>query len=231
MNSISGRKVVSEAEWRQARVDLLAREKALNKLRDEIAAERRKLPWHQVKEDYVFSGPDGQLCLSELFGTKSQLIVYHFMYAPGWQEGCKHCSFWADQYDAINRHIGARDVSLAVVSRAAWKDFQAFKQRMNWQFTWLSSAENTFNIDYHVSFPDQETGYYNYAETKVGEELPGLSVFYKDDSGDIFHTYSTYARGLDPLNATYQMLDLVPKGRDEADLPYGMAWLKHHDDY
>jgi predicted dithiol-disulfide oxidoreductase (DUF899 family) len=231
MNNMSDKKIVSEAEWNQARQDLLDREKALNKWRDEIAVERRSLPWHQVKEDYLFSGPEGQLRLSELFGSKSQLIVYHFMYGPDWQEGCKSCSFWADQYDGINRHIGARDVSLAVVSRAPWQDFQAFKQRMKWGFTWLSSAGNTFNTDYHISFPDQKTGYYNYTETRVREELPGLSVFFKDDKGDIFHTYSTYARGLDPLNATYQMLDLVPKGRDEADLAYGMAWLKHHDDY
>jgi len=231
MSTISDKTIVSEAQWNQARKDLLEREKALNKLRDEIAAERRNLPWHQVKEDYLFSGPEGSLRLSELFGSNSQLIVYHFMYGPDWQEGCKSCSFWADQYDGISRHIAARDVSLAVVSRAPWQNFQAFKQRMNWGFTWLSSAGNTFNSDYHISFPNQQTGYYNYTQTTVMEELPGLSVFFKDDKGKLFHTYSTYARGLDPLNATYQMLDLVPKGRDETDLAYGMAWVKHHDDY
>ena len=223
--------VVSEEDWNLARKDLLKKEKELSLLRDEITAARRRLPWHAVKEDYLFAGPAGQCHLSELFGDNSQLIVYHFMFGPTWEEGCKSCSFWAEQYDSINLHIGQRDVSLAVISRAPWVVFEPFKQRMNWHFSWLSSAGNSFNSDYHVSFPDQEKGYYNYRETSVGEELPGLSVFFKDDKGAMFHTYSTYARGLDPLNATYQMLDLVPKGRDEAELAYGMAWLNHHDKY
>jgi predicted dithiol-disulfide oxidoreductase (DUF899 family) len=224
-------KVVSDTEWVAARQALLVREKELAHLREEIAQARRDLPWRAVEEDYLFSGPDGDKRLSDLFGDKSQLITYHFMYGPQWEEGCKHCSFWADQYDTINLHIGARNVSLAVISRAPWEVFQGFKERMGWSFNWLSSAGNSFNSDYQVSFPDQETGNYNYRETKVMEEHPGLSVFTKTENGDIFHTYSTFARGLDPLNATYQMLDLVPLGRDEAELSYGMEWLRHHDRY
>ena len=223
--------VVSESDWISARQSLLAKEKELAKLRDEVSSARRALPWQRVKQDYLFTGPDGETRLSELFEDNSQLITYHFMYGPDWEEGCKSCSFWADQYDAINKHIGARDVALAVISRAPWQVFEPFKQRMGWQFKWLSSSTNSFNSDYFVSYPTEKTGIYNYRETSVMEEMPGLSVFYKDDNGDLFHTYSTYARGLDPLNATYQMLDLVPRGRDESDLPYGMAWVNHHDKY
>lgn len=223
--------IVSEEDWLTARQALLVREKELASLRDDIAQARRDLPWRVVKEDYLFAGPDGDKRLSELFAGKSQLITYHFMYGPDWDEGCKSCSFWADQYDAINLHIGARDVSLAVISRAPWRVFQDFKARMGWSFNWLSSAGNSFNSDYQVSFPDQKTGIYNYRETSVMEEQPGLSVFLKAENGDIFHTYSTYARGLDPLNATYQMLDLVPRGRDEAGLNYGMEWVQLHDQY
>jgi len=148
-----------------------------------------------------------------------------------WQEGCKSCSFWADRYDAINKHIGARDVAIVCVSRAPLEVFEPFKRRMGWRFRWVSSAHSTFNMDYHVSFPGQTTGTYNYRETNVMEELPGLSVFYKSEDSRIYHTYSAYSRGLDALNATYQMLDLVPKGRDEQDLPFPMAWVKLHDQY
>ncbi|MFP6807438.1 MAG: DUF899 domain-containing protein [Pseudomonadales bacterium] len=231
MSNIENNAIVSEPEWNKARVELLVKEKKLARLREEIAADRRALPWQAVKEDYVFNGPAGEKQLSELFGSKSQLIVVHFMYGPEWQEGCKSCSFFADQHDAVNMHLGARDVSLVVISRAQWPEFQNFKARMQWDFEWLSSSGNTFNADYHVSFPGQESGYYNYKEGGVAEELPGVSIFYKDDTGAMFHTYSTYARGLDTLMSTYQMLDLVPKGRDEADLPFTMSWLKHHDSY
>ena len=224
-------KIVSEKEWLAARRKLLAKEKEFSKIRDELTSARQALPWQKVKEDYAFESSEGKFALSELFAGKSQLIIYHFMFAPGWQEGCKLCSFWADQYDTINQHIGQRDVSLAVISRAPWQDFQLFKETMGWQFHWLSSAANSFNHDFHVSFPDQKTGVYNYREGNVMEELPGLSVFFKDERGDVFHTYSCYARGLDPLNATYQMLDLVPKGRDEGDLPFPMAWVNHHHKY
>lgn len=224
-------KVVSHDEWTEARTVLLEKEKHLNRLRDELAADRRRLPWTKVAEKYVFDDEHGRTTLSELFQGKSQLIVYHYMYGKGWQEGCKSCSFWADQYDTINQHIGERDLALFVISRAPWQDFSDFKNRMGWQFSWLSSADNSFNEDYHVSFDSPGAGYYNYHTTGVGEEMPGLSVFYKDDSGEIFHTYSCYSRGLDPLNATYQMLDLVPKGRDEQDLPFAMAWVQFHDAY
>lgn len=223
--------VVNEATWLVARLALLEKEKALTRLRDEVTAARQAMPWTPVTERYVFADELGEADLDELFAGKSQLVIYHYMYGPGWQEGCKHCSFWADQYDAINKHIGARDVGLAVVSRAPWQDFQAFKNRMGWRFRWLSSSNTTFNEDFHVSFPNQSRGTYNFSETSVMEEMPGLSVFAKDANGNIFHTYSLYARGLDPLNATYQLLDLVPRGRDEDSLPYPMSWVKLHDQY
>ena len=223
--------VVSHDERTEARTALLEKEKQLNRLRDELAAERRNLPWTKVTEKYVFEDEQGHTTLGELFQGKSQLIVYHFMYGKGWQEGCKSCSFWADQYDTINQHIGERDLALCVISRAPWQDFSDFKNRMEWQFNWLSSADNSFNEDYHGSFNSPGEAYYNYHTTGVGEEMPGLSVFYKDDEGEIFHTYSCYSRGLDPLNATYQMLDLVPKGRDEQDLPFAMAWVQFHNSY
>ena len=221
----------NEEEWITARQELLAKEKEFSKLRDELTAARQALPWRRIEKEYEFESDQGKFTLNDLFAGKSQLITYHFMYGPGWQEGCQRCSFWADQYDTINLHIGQRDVSLTVISRAPWREFQQFKERMGWQVQCLSSFEKTFNSDFNVSFQDQETGFYNYRETRVGEELPGLSVFYRDDSGDIFHTYSCYARGLDPLNATYQMLDLVPHGRNEGDLPFPMAWVKLHDKY
>ncbi len=224
-------KIVNDEEWTEARVALLEKEKELSRLRDEVAAQRRAMPWTEVTENYEFEGPEGKFTLEQLFGNKSQLITYHYMYGPGWEEGCKSCSFWADQYDTINLHIGERDVAMAVISRAPWQDFAEFKKRMGWEFTWLSSAANSFNTDFHVSFDQPGEGYYNYTTTGVGPEMPGLSVFYKDGDGKIYHTYSCYSRGLDPLNATYQMLDLVPKGRDEGDLPFPMAWVKLHDAY
>ena len=222
---------LSDDEWLIARQKLLIKEKEFSKYRDELTAARQALPWRKLSEQYTFDSNQGEFKLAELFAGKSQLITYHFMYAPGWQEGCKHCSFWADQYDSISSHIAQRDVSLVVISRAPWQDFQRFRDRMGWKFHWLSSSRNTFNADFKVSFPDQPQGFYNYRESDVSEELPGLSVFYKDDKEEIFHTYSCYSRGLDPLNATYQMLDLVPKGRDEAVLDYPMAWVNHHDNY
>ena len=224
-------KVVDQTTWIAARQALLEKEKQLTALRDEVTRARQALPWQAVTKEYVFEAPSGPLSLADLFEGKRQLITYHFMYGPDWQAGCKHCSFWADQYDAINRHIGARDVAIACVSRAPLAVFTPFKERMGWHFPWVSSADTTFNMDYNVSFPGQSTGFYNFRETQVMEEQPGLSVFYKDDDGSIYHTYSVYSRGLDPLNATYQMLDLVPLGRDEADLDYPMAWVRLHDEY
>ena len=223
--------VADRQTWLAAREALLTKEKELTRLRDEVTRARRAMPWQAVTTEYVFDTPDGRATLADLFEDKSQLITYHFMYGPDWQEGCKSCSFWADQYDAINQHIGARDVAIVCVSRAPLEVFTPFKQRMGWRFRWVSAAENTFNVDYHVSFPGQQTGTYNYRETSVAEELPGLSVFYKADDGSLYHTYSAYSRGLDALNATYQMLDLVPKGRDEEKLDYPMAWVQLHDQY
>ena len=222
---------VTKQEWLSARKALLAKEKHLTQLREEVAQARRQLPWEPVDEGYVFEGQGGEVSLADLFNNKSQLVVYHFMYGPAWEEGCKSCSFWADQYDTINMHIGARDVALAVISRAPWQAFQSFKERMGWRFTWVSSANNNFNMDYHVSHPDGGESEYNYQQTRVMEEMPGLSVFAKGDDGCVYHTYSCYARGLDQLNATYQVLDLVPKGRDEDSLPFTMDWVKHHDRY
>jgi len=187
-------------------------------------------------DTHMFEGPDGEVALADLFDGRSQLIVQHFMYGPEWQEGCPSCSFWADNYDPIIVHLHQRDVSMAAVSRAPIAQLQGYRERMGWSFLWVSSLDNDFNFDYHVSFTpeEQESGesYYNYGTARFpSEEAPGFSVFYKDPDGRIFHTYSVYSRGLDPLNSAYQYLDLVPKGRDEQDLPYGMAWLRRHDQY
>lgn len=228
-----GLKTGTAEQWREARLQLLEREKALTALRDEVAAARRDLPWVAVTAQYTFEGPGGRCTLADLFAGKSQLILYHFMYGAGWEEGCKSCSFWADQYDAIGHHIGARDVAMAVVSHAPLADFAGFKKRMGWRFPWLSSAGTRFNQDFHVSFDEAGSLVeYNFRETRAhAEEMPGLSVFARDETGQIFHTYSCYSRGLDPLNATYQMLDLVPKGRDEGGLESPMAWVQLHDSY
>lgn len=229
-------KIASREEWIEARKELLAREKELTRLRDELSEQRRELPWLEVEKDYVFRGLDGPIALTDLFAGRSQLIVQHFMYGPEWQEGCPSCSFWADNYDPIIVHLHQRDVSMVAISRAPIAQLQAYRERMGWNFRWVSSLDNDFNFDYHVSFTpeEQESGesYYNYGTARFpSEEAPGFSVFYKDPDGRIFHTYSVYSRGLDPLNSAYQYLDLVPKGRDEQDLPYGMAWLRRHDQY
>lgn len=229
-------KIASREEWIEARKELLAREKELTRLRDELSEQRRALPWLEVEKDYVFRGSDGAVALRDLFDGRSQLIVQHFMYGPEWQEGCPSCSFWADNYDPIIVHLHQRDVSMVAISRAPIAQLQAYRERMGWNFRWVSSLDNDFNFDYHVSFTpeEQESGesYYNYGTARFpSEEAPGFSVFYKDPDGRIFHTYSVYSRGLDPLNSAYQYLDLVPKGRDEQDLPYGMAWLRRHDQY
>ena len=227
---------VSQQQWLTARKVLLEQEKALTRLRDEVAEQRRALPCTEVLIDYSFTGPAGDKTLAELFQGRSQLLIYHFMYGPDWQAGCKSCSYLADHFDAMLPHLQARDVSMAVISRAPIDTLSAFKQRMGWQFDWLSSVDNTFNRDFHVSFTEREQRdnriYYNYNETNYfSSEAPGLSVFYRDDDGTIYHTYSCYARGLDMLIGTYNFLDLVPKGRDEGDLPFGMAWVNYHDSY
>ena len=230
------RKVVSQDEWLAARKQHLKKEKEFTRLRDELSAERRELPWVKVEKNYVFETPKGKETLGDLFAGRSQLIVYHFMFGPNWEEGCKSCSFLSDHSDGGNVHLAHRDVTFVVVSRAPLLKLEAFKKRMGWRFKWVSSYANDFNFDYHVSFTKDEMAkgnvYYNYEMNKFStEEAPGVSVFYKNDSGDIFHTYSAYARGLDLLVGTYNYLDLVPKGRDEAELPWAMAWVRHHDKY
>jgi predicted dithiol-disulfide oxidoreductase (DUF899 family) len=229
-------KVVSEAEWLVARRDLLAREKELTRLRDEVSRHRRELPWVKIEKEYIFDGSNGKETLADLFDGSSQLIVYHFMFGPDWEEGCKSCSYLADHFDGASWHLPHRDVTFVVISRAPLSKIEAFKKRMGWRFKWVSSCGNDFNFDYHVSATkeEQEKGkmYYNYTMQEIDtEEWPGLSVFYKDESGDVFHTYSTYARGLDILVGAYNFLDLVPKGRNEDNLDFTMEWVRHHDRY
>ena len=229
-------KVVSAAEQLEVRKAFLAKEKELTRLRDQLSQECRQLPWVKVDKEYLFDGPDGQETLADLFAARGQLIVYHFMYHPSWKEGCPSCSFWADNFNGIIVHLNHRDVSMVAISKAPLKQLEAYKKRMSWDFKWLSSYDDDFNRDYNVSFTAVELAkgeaYYNY---KMGafpsEEAPGVSVFYKDEHSDIFHTYSTYARGLDMLNGAYHYLDIVPKGRDEEGLPWTMAWLRRHDSY
>jgi predicted dithiol-disulfide oxidoreductase (DUF899 family) len=229
-------RVVSPAEWLAARKELLAKEKLFSQQRDALSAERRQLPWVRVETPYVFDGPDGQETLADLFAGRSQLVIYHFMLGPGWEQGCPSCSLIADHMDGSTVHLAQRDVTLAVVSRAPWPQIEAFQKRMGWRFKWVSSAGSDFNHDYHVSFTPEErasgTVVYNFAPSGFsGDEAPGLSVFHRDPAGTVFHTYSTYARGLDILIGAYNYLDLVPKGRDEAGLRNSMAWVRHHDRY
>ncbi len=229
-------RIVSRDEWLAARQQHLRKEKDVTRLRDELSRQRRELPWVKVEKPYVFDGPDGQETLADLFAGRSQLIVVHFMFGPGWEEGCRSCSFRADHLDGALVHLAHRDVTLVVVSRAPLPQIDAFKRRMGWRFEWVSSYRTDFNFDFHVSFTKDDMAqgkvYYNYEMRAFGtDEAPGTSVFYKDGSGDIFHTYSCYARGDDTLIGTYHYLDLVPKGRDEDDLAFTMAWVRHHDRY
>ncbi len=230
------RNVVSPEKWIEARLAHLEREKELTRQRDRLAAERRELPWTRVDGSYVFVGPDGRETLRDLFAGREQLIVYHFMLGPGWDEGCKSCSFWADNYQGAVVHLAARDVTLVSVSRAPLDEIEAFRGRMGWDFRWVSASECAFNFDLGVSFREQDLAGdgapYNFGTQRFGgEEAPGLSVFAAGDDGHVYHTYSTYSRGLDPLNGTYQLLDLVPRGRDEDALDYPMSWVRHHDRY
>ena len=229
-------RVVSHEEWLVARKAHLAKEKELTRLRDELSTERRALPWERVEKAYVFEGPHGQHSLAALFGDKHQLIVYHFMFGPHWDEGCPSCSFWADNFNGIGVHLHHRDTALVAISRAPVEQLEAYRQRMGWTFPWYSSLHSDFNFDYQVSFspdPAKQGEYiYNYRKGEFGgEESPGISVFYRDEAGAIYHTYSTYARGLDMLNGAYHFLDLTPQGRDEAGLPWPMAWVRRHDQY
>src|SRR5690606_8559217 len=227
--------VVSREDWLVARKQLLSREKEWTRLRDELSAARRALPWVRVEKDYVFDTPDGPATLADLFDGRSQLMVYHFMFGPGWEQGCPSCSFLSDHIDGANWHLPQRDVTLLAVSRAPLGQIEAFKERMGWRFKWVSSYRSDFNYDFHVSFTEGQLAQgkvdYNYDLDEGYDELPGLSVFYKDEAGAVFHTYSTYARGLDLLVGAYNYLDLAPKGRDEAALPWTMAWVRHHDSY
>ena len=228
-------KVVSPAEWVAARKELLKKEKEFTRLRDELSRARRELPWEKVEKKYMFEGAKGKEALADLFEGRSQLMVYHFMMGPGWKEGCPSCSFIADHFDGMRVHLNARDITLVAVSRAPLAEIEAFKKRMGWGFKWVSSNGTDFNFDYQVSAqpgsPKEEKVLYNY-EMQVfpSEERPGLSVFYKD-AGEVFHTYSTYGRGLDILLGAYNFIDMTPKGRNEEGLKNTMAWVRHHDKY
>jgi len=235
-NEIRGHKIVSREEWTDARKKLLKKEKEETKMRDELSAERRKLPWVKIEKDYVFSGPKSDVSLSELFNGRSQLLVYHFMFGPDWKEGCPSCSFLCDHIDAAVPHLAARDVQVVMISRAPLPKIEAFKKRMGWHFDWVSSNANDFNHDFNVSFTPQEMAkgkvYYNYTLQEFpSAEAPGISVFYKNADGEIFHAYSTFGRGLDSVVGTYVLLDMVPKGRDEDHLAFSMEWVRHHDRY
>jgi predicted dithiol-disulfide oxidoreductase (DUF899 family) len=229
--------VVAHEKWIAARKELLQKEKEVTRLRDELTRLRQDLPWEKVGKEYVFDGPGGKETLSQLFEGRSQLIVYHFMFDPAWEEGCKSCSFLADHYNPSIIHLKHRDVTMVTVSRAPLDKLEAFKRRMGWSFKWVSSSGTDFNSDYHVSFtPEQvEKGEmdYNYriGKTFVVGEAPGISVFYKNQDGEVFHTYSAFARGLENFIGAYNLLDIVPKGRDEEELKYGMLWVRHHDRY
>jgi predicted dithiol-disulfide oxidoreductase (DUF899 family) len=228
--------IVSQEEWIAARKELLKKEKESVRLRDQLSAERRNLPWVEVKKDYAFDSPDGSVTLADLFTGRSQLVIYHFMFGPDWQEGCPSCSFVSDHIAGAITHLAARDVTMVMVSRAPLAKIEEFKKRMGWRFKWVSSYNSDFNADFHVSFTKEETAQgkvdYNYTMQEFpSTEAPGLSVFYKDAASSVFHTYSTYGRGLEILVGTYMILDLVPKGRDEDHLGFPMEWIRYHDRY
>jgi predicted dithiol-disulfide oxidoreductase (DUF899 family) len=235
-NGLKGHPVVSHEEWLSTRTAFLAREKEFTRLRDELSRQRRELPWEKVDKQYVFDGPNGKETLAELFENRSQLVVYHFMFPPEDDEGCPHCSFWADNFNGIGVHLNHRDVTFVAISRAPLAKIEQFKQRMGWSFKWVSSFQSDFNYEYQASFPPDAVQrgavFYNYTQMDAGMmDREGASVFYKDENGAVFHTYSCYARGIDMLNGTYHFLDLVPKGRDEQGLDDPQAWVRHHDKY
>jgi predicted dithiol-disulfide oxidoreductase (DUF899 family) len=228
--------IVSHEEWLAARRKLLEEEKAFTRQRDALSQHRREMPWERIEKDYRFEGMQGRRSLADLFDGRSQLIVYHFMLGPDWESGCKSCSFWADNFNGIDVHLAHRDVTLAAISRAPYSKIAAFKQRMGWSFAWYSSFGDDFNYDFQASYhpDDLKRGevLYNFEMRKLGmDETPGLSVFARNATGEVFHTYSCYARGLDMLNGAYHLLDLTPKGRDEGKLPFSMSWVRHHDRY
>ena len=228
-------RVASREEWLAARTALLVKEKELTHRREELARERRALPWVRIDEPYRFHGARGEQTLADLFGDQSQLVVYHFMFSPEWDAGCKHCSFWADNFDGIDAHLRARDVAFVAISRAPFAKIAAFRARMGWRFDWVSSSDTDFNYDYQASFTPEalRSGpvLYNFVPTTMSHtDREGISVFAKDERGTVFHTYSCYARGIDMVNVAYQFLDLVPKGRDEDGRP-PQYWVRYHDAY
>jgi predicted dithiol-disulfide oxidoreductase (DUF899 family) len=231
---IKNHAVVSREDWLSARTELLAKEKEFTRLRDELSQRRRELPWVRVDKPYVFEGANRKETLADLFENRSQLIMYHFMFVPEWDSGCPHCSRWADNFNGVIVHLNQRDVTMIAVSRAPFSKLAAYKKRMGWSFKWVSSSDTDFNFDYHVSFTPEEVAkkqaFYNFTmqDPRVSDR-EGVSVFYKDPTRGIFHTYSTYARGIDMMNVDYQYLDLVPKGRDEAGR--GPFWVRRHDEY
>ena len=232
---MTNHQIVSHDEWIAARTRFLAKEKAFTHQREALSQERRELPWERITKEYAFEGQEGLDTLADLFDGCSQLIVYHFMYEPDWDIGCRGCSFWADNFNGITAHLRQRDVSLVATSQAPLEKLQAQARRFGWAFKWVSCVGNDFNRDFNVWFAPEtlarDEALYNYGSTKMkGPSAPGISAFFKD--GDqLFHTYSTYARGLDMVNAAYHLLDLAPKGRDEAGLPFPMAWVKHRIAY
>ncbi len=229
-------KIVSQDEWIAARKELLKKEKESTRLCEQLAVERRELPWVKLKKNYIFDSPAGKVALVDLFSGRSQLVIYHFMFGPDWEEGCPSCSFVSDHFDGTLPHLAARDVTLAAVSHAPISKIEAFKKRLGWRFNWVSSHGCDFNADFHVSFTPEEMARgkvdYNYILQEFpSAEAPGISVFYKDAAGDVFHTYSSFGRGLEIVMSTYMILDLVPKGRDEDQLEFSMEWVRHHDRY
>jgi predicted dithiol-disulfide oxidoreductase (DUF899 family) len=234
ISPIQNSRVVSHEQWVAERVAFMAQEKELTRLRDELSRQRRELPWEKVTKSYVFDGPRGKETLAELFEGRSQLMVYHFMFSPSWNEGCKSCSFWADNFNGIDIHLAHRDITFLAISRAPLSKLEAYKRRMGWSFKWVSAGETDFNYDFGVSFDAEAartgTANYNYGTgQQVQEDMPGVSVFYRDPNGDIYHTYSAYSRGIDLVNGAYNYIDLTPKGRDEGDGI--MAWLRRRDQY
>jgi predicted dithiol-disulfide oxidoreductase (DUF899 family) len=230
--------VASAEQWLAQRRSLLAREKQLTMLRDEVARERRALPWVRLDKTYRFETPDGPRTLGQLFQGRRQLLVQHFMLGPGWEQGCASCSFMADHSDGMSLHLAQRDIRLIAVSRAPLAEIERFRQRMGWRFPWVSSHGSDFNFDFGVSFSAEQRAQgggevaYNYGRVAFpGDEAPGLSVFWRDEAGELFHTYSTYGRGVEVMMGTYQLIDLTPKGRDEPDVPNKMFWVRHHDRY
>lgn len=234
--ALEDHRIVSDNEWVEARKALLTKEKELTILRDQLSQQRRDLPWEAVNKEYVFDGPNGKQTLSELFDGRSQLIVYHFMYDPSWEAGCLHCSFWADNFNGIIVHLNQRDVTMIAESRAPYSKLAAYEKRMRWDFKWVSSYDIDFNFDYHISFTPEDLtkkeAFYNFViQDPLSSEREGVSVFYKDSAGNVFHTYSAYARGIDMLNVAYNYLDLVPKGRDEAGHAFPQFWVRRSDEY